>query len=296
MLEAIHNCPICDSTDFRHHLQAKDHTATNEIFQIDQCTRCGLTFTNPRPAKDAIGKYYHSTKYISHTGGGQGLFDKIYLLARNITLRWKLNVIERYQKSGTILDFGCGTGEFLRYCQTRDWAITGVEPSPAARTKASALIDKPVAQNLADIPNQTFDVITLWHVLEHVHDLQITIAQITDCLKADGTLFFAVPNYLSPDSVYYRQHWAAYDVPRHLWHFSKDTMPRLLSKSGLEIADIQPMKLDAYYVSLLSEQYLNPNQPQWRNALNAFYRGFTSNLAAHKNTNNSSLIYIAKRV
>lgn len=188
----------------------------------------------------------------------------------------------------------------------RHWRISAALPTeqlgyprgrafPGSRRKASALLGKTVEQNLDHFGKQTFDVITLWHVLEHVHDLTSTLGNITNHLTPQGTLFIAVPNYQSPDSMHYQQHWAAYDVPRHLWHFSKDTMPRLLSKSGLEIADIQPMKLDAYYVSLLSEQYRNPNQPKWQSAINALYRGFTSNLAANKNKNNSSLIYIAKR-
>jgi 2-polyprenyl-3-methyl-5-hydroxy-6-metoxy-1,4-benzoquinol methylase len=294
MFEELSLCPLCASTEFEKFLQAKDYTASGESFTIVRCVQCQFTFTNPRPAQTEIGRYYQSEKYISHTGGGRGLLDKIYLSARNFTLRWKLNSIHAYQKPGELLDFGCGTGEFLAFCQSKGWVVTGVEPSENARTKANQNIGKTVSQNISEIGVKQFDAITLWHVLEHIHELESELKKITSHLKKDGTIFIAVPNYQSPDGQYYKQFWAGYDVPRHLWHFSKDSMKQLLSKVGLQLLEIKPMKLDAFYVSLLSESYQNPQSSKLVNGLKAFIKGMKSNHKARENNNYSSLIYIAK--
>lgn len=182
----------------------------------------------------------------------------------------------------------------MNRCQKHGWKVSGVEPSDDARAKATQLIGKHMAATISELPETKYDAITLWHVLEHVHALADTLQTITGQLKTGGTIFIAVPNYQSPDGGHYQAHWAGYDVPRHLWHFSTETMTTLLKKVGLKIVEIKPMKLDAFYVSLLSEGYRNPNKPKWLAATTAFIRGLHSNVAAAKTTNHSSLIYIAK--
>jgi len=293
-LETINRCPLCNSSEFNPHQEVKDYTASNEVFQIVACKNCRFLTTNPRPSAVEISKYYQSDKYISHTGGGKSLFDRIYLFARNFSLQWKHDTVARYQEPGSLLDFGCGTGEFLNRCQKHGWKVSGVEPSDDARAKATQLIGKYMAATISELPETKYDAITLWHVLEHVHALADTLQTITGQLKTGGTIFIAVPNYQSPDGGHYQAHWAGYDVPRHLWHFSTETMTALLKKVGLKIVEIKPMKLDAFYVSLLSEGYRNPNKPKWLAATTAFIRGLRSNVAAAKTTNHSSLIYIAK--
>lgn len=258
------------------------------------CQNCGFLFTNPRPFADQISKYYQSDKYISHTGGGKSLFDRIYVFTRNFTVRWKQETVALYQSKGSILDFGCGTGEFLQRCQQNRWKVSGVEPSDEARARATRLVGKPLAATISDLEETQYDAITLWHVLEHIHTLPITLKTLAHQLKPTGTLYIAVPNYQSLDGKHYREHWAGYDVPRHLWHFSPETMAALFKKVGLKIVAIKPMKLDAFYVSLLSEQYRHPTRPKWLAALSAFFIGLRSNLAAAKTKNHSSLIYIAK--
>jgi 2-polyprenyl-3-methyl-5-hydroxy-6-metoxy-1,4-benzoquinol methylase len=294
MVETISICPLCNSTSLEKFLEAKDYTSSKETFTIVKCINCEFTLTNPRPPGTEIGKYYLSDKYISHTGAGKTIFDKVYLTARNFTLKWKFELLNKYQKSGNLLDFGCGTGEFLAHCQRRKWNITGVEPSENARVKASQNIGKPVASNLNEVDNERFDAITLWHVLEHLHELESDLRKIVALLKKDGTIFIAVPNHQSHDAKHYKRFWAGYDVPRHLWHFSKDTMNRLFEKVGLQMIEIKPMKLDAFYVSLLSEVYQNPQASKLSNGLNAFVQGVKSNRAAKVNNNYSSLVYIAK--
>jgi 2-polyprenyl-3-methyl-5-hydroxy-6-metoxy-1,4-benzoquinol methylase len=294
-LESVSICPICSSSSFTKFLSAKDHTTAGEQFEIIKCSECNLALTNPRPDINYIGKYYQSEKYISHTGGSKSLFDKVYVFARTITLGWKLKLINKYKPTGSILDYGCGTGEFLHHLKIHGWAISGVEPSEGARSKATDLLEKPIHSSIEKLEASQFDVITLWHVLEHIHDLNEKLLAIKSLLKQDGIIFIAVPNHEAPDAQKYGAYWAGYDVPRHLWHFSKDSMKKLLDKTGLELIDIQPMKLDAYYVSLLSEGYKNPNQNKLVSALKAVASGLVSNFTANKTQNHSSLIYIAKR-
>jgi 2-polyprenyl-3-methyl-5-hydroxy-6-metoxy-1,4-benzoquinol methylase len=294
-LESVSPCPICNTPSFAPFLSAKDHTTTGEQFEIVRCAQCHFTLTNPRPDINSIGKYYQSEKYISHTGGSKSLFDKIYVFARTITLGWKLKLINKHKPTGSVLDYGCGTGEFLCYLKSNGWATTGVEPSEGARQKATSLLKAAVCESIDPIKGNQFDVITLWHVLEHIHDLNEKLSSIKSLLKEDGIIFIAVPNHEAPDAQKYGAYWAGYDVPRHLWHFSKDSMKRLFDKTGLELIDIQPMKLDAFYISLLSERYKNPNQNRIVSALKAVLSGSASNSSANKNQNHSSLIYIAKR-
>jgi len=294
-LETVTSCPVCSATDFEHYLTSKDFTTTQESFHLVKCKTCDFVLTNPRPDGNSIGRYYQSEKYISHTGGGKVIIDKAYLLARRFTLRWKHELIIASKPTGSILDYGCGTGEFLHYMQERKWTVSGLEPTEVARQKASELLRQPISKSASEIGEQKFNVITLWHVLEHIHDLNETIRQLKKLLTEDGTLFIAVPNHESLDTKKYGAYWAAYDVPRHLWHFSKKTMKQLMSNHGLAVTDVQPMKLDAYYVSMLSESYKHPQQTRLVSLSKAFLVGSQSNLIGKSNANYSSLIYIVSK-
>lgn len=218
----------------------------------------------------------------------------IYKTARKFALAWKANVIESHNKKGNAFDFGCGTGEFLQTLKSKGWDVEGVEPSDVARGKAESLITQKLHRSLSEISVKQYDTITAWHVIEHVPELSATIRRLAELLKKDGTLFIAVPNYESPDAEKYQALWAGYDVPRHLWHFSRKSMKQLLTDNGLGLKKILPMKLDAYYVSMLSEDYKNGRKGSLGNLLKGLFSGFKSNLTAGSN-NYSSLIYIAKR-
>lgn len=293
--ELITICPVCNQDKFTSYITSKDYTITGEEFALQQCSHCQFILTNPRPASESIGRYYESDNYISHSGKSKTLFDKIYLTARNITLGWKHELIARYYSTPKrILDFGCGTGNFLNHMKQKGWDIRGVEPNTTAREKSNQLLSNQVFKELESLDDQCFEVITLWHVLEHIHDLNYTIQKLKNRLSTNGYLIIAVPNPNSHDSQYYRSYWAGYDVPRHLWHFTQETMRTLLLKNGLEIVQIEPMKLDAFYVSLLSEGYHNPNQNKMVSASKAFVQGLKSNWLAKKKNEYSSLIYIAK--
>ncbi|HEY9487913.1 MAG TPA: class I SAM-dependent methyltransferase [Chryseosolibacter sp.] len=251
--------------------------------------------TNPRPEDSTLHRYYESEAYISHSDKSLSLIDKIYKVSRNHTLKWKHNLVLKYSNRApeSILDFGCGTGGFLQVCKKAGMNIAGVEPSPAARHKAIALTDSEIATDLHQL-SDTYDVITLWHVLEHISDLHNTLNKLKAFLRETGTVFIAVPNLQCWDAARYKEKWAAYDVPRHLWHFSRKTMEMILTSHSLKITAVLPMHLDAYYVSLLSEKYKtgNNNLPIM---LKAFLNGWRSNREAKDNQEYSSLIYIARK-
>lgn len=290
----ISECPVCNGKVFQTIYQCQDYTVSHETFTVKQCVSCMLGITSPRPEEMTLGSYYQSPEYISHSGKSTGAIGWIYNVARFFSLRWKKNKISQFSTTGSILDFGCGSGEFLNALQKDNWNITGVEPSELARKKASALNGINIYSSLDEIHGKDFDCITAWHVVEHVSFPLQTIQQLKSHLKKSGTIFIAVPNYQSPDAKHYKNYWAGFDVPRHLWHFSKNSIQILLEKSGLEVVKIIPMRLDAYYVSLLSEKYRADNKLSLIQYIKGIASGLASNLRAKKEKNYSSLIYIAR--
>ena len=290
----IQECPICKHQNLQAFTRCKDYTVSHETFEIVRCATCLLAITSPRPDTDKLGQYYQSDEYISHSGKSSGGIGFIYKVARSFSLNWKKKKINLHKTAGSILDFGCGTGEFLSTMSQSGWEVTGIEPSPSARLKAETLTTQKIYPGLESLPDKKFDVITAWHVLEHVPDLIKTSRQLTSLLKKDGIIFIAVPNYQSPDADSYKEYWAGFDVPRHLWHFSKSSMTLLLESAGLKLIDIVPMKLDAYYVSMLSEKYKNTNTIGLGSLIKGFISGLKSNVKARKKLNHSSLIYVSK--
>lgn len=293
-MKSITECPICNSTDLAKIYNCVDYTVSHETFSIVECPICELLITSPRPDESLLGNYYLSETYISHTGKSINLIDKVYLLVRNYTLKWKVGLISQEQSSvaASVLDYGCGTGEFLNKCKKKGWKISGIEPSDTARQKATALLNHSIYENLETIPEIKFDVITLWHVLEHVANLDTVVQKLRSLLKPTGTIIIAVPNHKSFDSKHYKENWAALDVPRHLWHFSYTSMSRLLIKNGLSLKRTIPMKLDAYYISLLSEKNKNSKRLSLLTLLKAGTIALYSNAKATITQEYSSRIYI----
>ena len=287
------SCPVCGSNEIEIFLQAKDYTVSGKFFPVIQCKKCTAAFTNNIPAPNEIGAYYKSENYISHSDTAQGLVNKLYHKVRNITLVSKKNMVTRFTQktTGTILDIGCGTAAFLHTMKSAGWQITGLEPDNTAREKAQSLyqIAPLPSENFKTLPANSFDAITLWHVLEHVHDLQGYLQQIKILLKPAGKLFVAVPNYTSYHAKKYGLYWAAYDVPRHLYHFSPSSISVLIQAHQLKVVAVKPMWFDSFYVSMLSEKYKTGNT----NLISAFLTGFISNVKAFMNTQKcSSVIYI----
>ncbi|HMJ46032.1 MAG TPA: class I SAM-dependent methyltransferase [Ferruginibacter sp.] len=288
-------CPVCKSGNIHPFFTAKDHTVSGSLFGIWKCDDCTAMFTQDVPSIENIGSYYQSEKYISHSDTQQGFINRLYHIVRKYTLFAKRKMIgkETGLEMGNILDIGSGTGGFLDTMQQVGWKATGLEPGEDAREKAKSLYGVHVlpSQELFNLPPASFDVITMWHVLEHVHQLQNYIEQIKKLITSKGLLFIAVPNYTSYDAAHYKQDWAGYDVPRHLYHFSPRSMKKLMDMHGLKIIKIKPMWFDSYYVSMLSEQYRNGGM------LKAFFMGLLSSLNTMGNRERcSSLVYIIKNV
>ena len=291
--ERLNNCPICGKEEFKNFLVVTDNSVSKESFVIVECENCTFKFTNPRPDEESIGSYYESEDYISHTNTKAGIINRAYHVVRSITTKQKVELINRYSPGkGTILDYGCGTGVFLTACKKDGWQVRGVEPSDKARELAAETIGTPIATNISDLPDEKYEVITLWHVLEHIHTLNETINHLISHLSETGTLIIAVPNADSHDAKQYKENWAAYDVPRHLYHFTQATMKRFLKKHKMVLEEVLPMKFDAYYVSMLSEKHKEGKTKMISSVVN----GYKSNSYAEKNGNDySSLIFVAKR-
>jgi 2-polyprenyl-3-methyl-5-hydroxy-6-metoxy-1,4-benzoquinol methylase len=269
-------------------LNCKDNTVSGDYFEVMVNTEYEMLVTYPVPKN--IEDYYKSEAYISHTDSKKTFFDKSYQVVKNHTLKQKLLLLNSFKLgSKSVLDFGAGTGDFLKICKNNNWQVLGIEPSAEARENA---VKKGIylKENLLDVTNQKFDVITLWHVLEHVENLKNTIKVLKSLLQPEGRIVVAVPNYKSYDAEFYKEHWAAYDVPRHLWHFSQKAIRKLFLEAEMIVEETLPMKFDSYYVSLLSEKYKTGKS----NPVKAFYRGFLSNLSAKSTTEYSSLIYVIK--
>lgn len=274
-------------------LKIKDHSVSGEEFVLVQNPEYGFLETTPKPLLHKLPEYYESEDYISHTDSKRNLFEKVYHVVRTISLKKKLGLINSCSKlDKTLLDIGCGTGDFLQTAFHNNWNVVGIEPNKQARDIANKKTNDAVldAEQLFKLEPNSFNVITLWHVLEHLPNLEDHISVFKKLLKPNGTLIIAVPNYNSYDASYYKQFWAAYDVPRHLSHFNKESISKLVSKVAFSVVKIKPMWFDAFYVSMLSEKYksgkLKPIQGAWI--------GLLSNIKYLSSKEASSLIYIIK--
>lgn len=294
-METVLHCPICGSKTSTLALSAADYTVSRETFSIRACDSCGFQFTSPRPEQDSIGKYYISEDYISHVAKATSLKDRIYHQVRRRAIQGKHRLIQKYHTSGNVLDVGCGTGDFLSYLKQKGYAVQGVEVSERARSLAEAK-GIPVAEEMKHVPAEAqFKVITLWHVLEHMADPKQTLSQLYERCTADALLVIAVPDRSSWDCEHYGAQWAAWDVPRHLLHFRREDMQRLLDNSGFELIQARSMWFDAPYVSMLSEQYRGAG-PVVALVKGAFV-GLWSNLIAlaSRRPTSSSLYLVQKR-
>lgn len=286
-------CPVCKGKAAASFLKVTDFSASKKTFEVWACPDCTVCFTQDAPSQDEIGPYYQFEDYISHTDTQKGLVNRLYHFVRGITLNSKKSIVQKATglKNGSLLDIGSGTGAFINKMQQSGWQVTGLEPDETARKKCldNHGITAQLPEELFNLPAQSFDVITMWHVLEHVHQLQEYIQQIKTLLKPGGVLIIAVPNYTAHDALVYQQYWAAWDVPRHLYHFSPKAMNTLLVGHGLAIHKIKPMWFDSFYVSMLSEKYRKGN------IVRAMFTGLSSNMKALFDKKKcSSVIYIAK--
>ena len=270
-------------------LKVKDFSVSGEVFELLYNPDLDMLITHPQPSIQDLPRYYESDDYISHTDGKRTLFEKLYHFIKKIALNNKLSLINSCGEKGNLLDIGAGTGDFLSVAKNNGWNIIGIEPSDKAKTIA---INKGVTfvDQISNIADNSIDVVTMWHVLEHVPDLEHQISELKRIIKPNGSIIIAVPNFNSYDANHYKEYWAAFDVPIHLWHFSKTAIQKLFNEKNLRLTKTLPMKFDSFYVSLLSEKYKTGKM----NFIKAFFIGLKSNWVAKRNFEYSSHIYVFK--
>jgi 2-polyprenyl-3-methyl-5-hydroxy-6-metoxy-1,4-benzoquinol methylase len=297
-MEYIHidTCPVCGNSHSELANTCIDHYATGEKFDIFRCTNCGFLFTQDFPSENNIGRYYDTKDYISHSDTNKGIVNKLYHVVRKRMMKKKADIVRTHTHSSApwLLDIGCGIGVFLSEMSKRGWAVKGIEKNKEAREFAHKNFGVAVSDSemLDKFEESSFGVITLWHSLEHLERLNETLKSIHKLLVENGTAFIAVPNAASEDAAYYKEMWAAYDVPRHLWHFTPETMRLLVEKNGFGIEKIYPMPFDAFYVSMLTEKYKN-NKLHF---LSGAFIGLKCFFKASKNPGkSSSIIYVLKK-
>lgn len=295
--EPFNSCPICNHIDIANVIHTKDYSLTNESFDIIECAQCSLRYTFPIPSFENIAPYYNFSDYISHTDTKDGWMNQLYHIVRNRTLHQKSSWVQSLFTGfkGKLLEVGAGTGAFANCMKEKQWEVTALEPDAASRQKAmdNYHLQLQVPDTLYQLPDASHDVICLWHVLEHVHDLKGYMKAFKSILKPNGRLIIAVPNYTSFDAQFYNKYWAAYDVPRHLYHFSPQSIQYLIKQFDLQLVQIKPMWFDSYYVSLLSEKY---KKSGWLGVLRAFFIASISNCKAFRNPQYaSSIIYEIKK-
>lgn len=296
MQERLTKCPLCKSGRFLNHAELTDHAVSKEQFVICRCSDCDLLFTNPRPQQDEIGPYYNFPEYYSHEDRAKNLTQWIYQKVRNYSISKKVAFINKLKSKGRLLDYGCGTGEFLKAAKQQGWKIAGVEPNEKARHQANLKLNNKVKTSVAEIIKENrFDVISLFHVLEHIHELRKTSKKIIKLLNSEGYLIIAVPNHESWDAKKYGKFWAGWDIPRHLYHFNQKSIEAYQKEFGLELREVKPMKFDSHYVSLLSESYLHSDTSLISRYIRAFINGIKSNRSAKTPGQFSSNIYVFQK-
>ena len=271
-------------------VEVRDHSVSKESFRLYHDEDLDLLITEPKPSVETLGSYYQSEDYISHTDSKRTAFEKVYHLVKSFSINQKLSFLEKvHPAKGILLDIGAGTGEFLAKATKKNWNVLGYEPDSAARKIA---IGKGInlCEKLAELENNSVDVITMWHVLEHVYDYDQQIVELKRILKKEGVIIVAVPNFKSFDANYYKKSWAAFDAPRHLWHFSKTSIKKIFENHGINLVDVHPMYFDSFYVSLLSEKYKNGKM----NVLKGIVVGLISNIKGMKSGEYSSHIYVLR--
>lgn len=272
------------------YLKTKDFLVTGESFELRLNSTRDMLFTYPRPEEKELLKYYESENYISHTDSEKGLLSNLYQRVKRFAIKRKVSLITKTNSgNGSLLDIGAGTGSFLEAAKSRNWIVSGSEPNIEARILAT---NKGVelVEDYGHFRGRQFDVVTMWHVLEHIHDLENAIDVLSTLVKPNGHLIIAVPNYKSYDAGFYKNFWAAYDTPRHLWHFSRNSIERLFNKN-FKLKKMHPMIFDSFYVSLLSEKYKTGS----KFSIRAILVGGWSNLRALFTKEYSSRIYILQK-
>jgi 2-polyprenyl-3-methyl-5-hydroxy-6-metoxy-1,4-benzoquinol methylase len=293
-----HNaCPLCLSGKVALKFGCTDHFISREVFQIAQCADCGFQFTQDSPDEKEINRYYESEEYVSHSNTSKGFVNSLYQIARSFMLHRKLAIVQKASglKTGHLLDIGSGTGHFADIMNRSGWKVKGIEINDKAREFSQSQFELDVISpdQIASVGSESFDCITLWHVLEHFHNPYKYAADIHRILKPGGVCLIALPNSGSPDAAHYKEFWAAYDVPRHLWHFNPETFKLFAEKSGFRLKELRSLPIDVFYISALSEKYTKSSLSFIKGMIRAKFYAFRAFFNKEKS---SSVIYILKKL
>lgn len=269
----------------------QDYLVSGETFSIRWDESKGFAATYPQPDAKKLGLYYESDAYISHNEPQQSVVGFLYRFARRYMFRVKHKMFKKLLPAdATILDYGCGTGGFLEYTYSQSYRSFGVETSAKAREQATRK-NLAVAESWENLAQEKFNLISMWHVLEHVSDLDHCVQEIQNRLDINDILLIAVPNLNAFDALHYAEFWAAFDVPRHLWHFSQRGIKQLIEPNGFELIAQHPLILDALYIAYVSEKHKNSRFP----LIKGIFRGLQSNWKAKKTGEYSSLVYLFRK-
>jgi SAM-dependent methyltransferase len=289
-------CPLCSSENTGSYLSVRDLFLSMESFELFRCSKCGFVFTQDQPEENIISRYYESDDYISHNDSAGGFSNRLYRFSRRIMLKKKKDLVKRTTglKTGSLLDIGSGTGHFISEMKKAGWSVKGIEINAKAREFSASHFGLEIisSEQISTLPSDSFDCITLWHVLEHFQEPFRYASEILRLLKPGGICVLALPNCSSYDAQYYREFWAAYDVPRHLWHFTPDTFKVFADRTGFDLIGIHSLPLDVFYISTLSEKYKKKKFAFISGIIKAFW--FAS-LSFFSKTRSSSIIYLLRK-
>ncbi|MCD7971682.1 MAG: class I SAM-dependent methyltransferase [Candidatus Azobacteroides sp.] len=290
----IEKCSVCGCTKFSEKFVCEDYFVSHEKFPVCICTSCSFNFTQQIPDSTEIEKYYKTEEYVSHSNTKKGIINTLYHQVRKRMLLRKASIAESYSSEGTLLDVGCGTGYFAVSMKERGWKVYGIEPATDAADFARNHFNLHIYPSLftEEFTEKQFNIITLWHVLEHLPDPNESIKRLYNLLADNGTLIIAIPNVTSVDAKKYKKYWAAYDVPRHIWHFSPGTFKLLVGQHGFNVKEIIPMPFDAFYISMLSEKYKKELFPFIKGA---FVGIWCYLICLFNKQKSSSLIYVLQK-
>ena len=270
--------------------KVRDHLVSQESFDIYWDEKEQFGWTDFKNTSD-LSAYYQAEEYYSHQEQPKTFIQKIYSFTRGLMFHYKHNITSPFLfKGASILDIGSGTGDFLSFMNSKGYEVTGVENNPKA-ILISQKNDIKIHENISKLSDNSFDLITLWHVLEHLPDPEETFKNTFNLLNKSGHLIVAVPNIYSLDKDYYCENWAGFDVPRHLWHFSTPFLINFASKYNFELIRTKPLLLDALYISFLSEKQKGSRF----SFLRGMVKGVYFNLRALRSKRYSSLVFVFKK-
>ena len=292
---SINRCPVCGHSSFKHFLNVPDWLVSKEVFELQQCEQCQFVFTANAPLEKDAGPYYNSEEYVEHSDTSSGLIYSVYHVARRAMLHYKYIKIKRLHAGKKLLDVGSGSGYFLNFMKKKGYNVTGVEISK----KAVALCKKNFgikahspSEFLEEKLDTDYDIISLWHVFEHVYSYDAYFELFSKSLNNNGYLILALPNCDSQDARMNKSYWGAYDTPRHIWHFTSKTIELFAMGRGFKMIKKHRMPLDPFFNVMVSDSYKDKFTFLPLTLLKGLYSYIISLLNIEKS---SSIIYIFQK-